>query len=85
MHCLGHILPISDNEAFGRCTECCPKQISPLLTIRSTEEGTIKLFAFDPPLSSREQILPTVYGPQSALFAYTVHLLECLYHRSQQL
>lgn len=55
----GDIVPINGSEAFGRCSECktalkmdsCPQQTSALLTIKTTEEGNIKLLAVDHQLS----------------------------------
>ena len=55
----GDIVTIRGNDTFGRCSECKtalkmdsgPQQTSALLTIQSTKEGNIKLFAVDHQLS----------------------------------
>ena len=53
------VLPVGDDEPFGRCTECstalrmdsCPKHTSALLTLESSEERSVKLLALKNQLS----------------------------------
>ncbi len=55
----GRVLPVNDEKAFGRCTDCstalqlknCPSQMSALLTVKSTEECPLKLLCLDDNLS----------------------------------
>ena len=55
----GCILPMGDDEPFGRCTECsttlrmdsCPKHTSALLMLESLEERSVKLLALNNRLS----------------------------------
>ena len=55
----GCVLPVGDDEPFGRCTECstalrmdsCPKHTSALLMLESSEECSVKLLALNNQLS----------------------------------